>query len=96
MQVTIYAALRRVTQPAIVTCLFKTTEARCLQHVLFQVCTLAHELMKTMHEYKFIFVKKNRFLSFIFFSLLKGALCYYFFHRLIWLMFEDALETKSN
>lgn len=64
MQVTIYAALRRVTQPAIVTCLFKTTEARCLQHVLFQVCTLAHELMKTMHEYKFIFVKKKSFFEF--------------------------------
>ena len=60
------------------------------------MCTLARELMKTMHEYKFIlFVKEHKFLSFIFFLSLKGVFCY-FFDRLIWFIFENSLETKSN
>lgn len=59
------------------------------------MCTLARELMKTMHEYKFIlFVKEHIFLSFTFSSSLKGVFCY-FFGRLIWFIFENSLETMS-
>lgn len=61
------------------------------------MCTLAHELMKTMHEYQFIsFVKIHIFLSFTFFLSLKGYFCYYFFGGLIWFIFENSLEPKSN
>lgn len=62
------------------------------------MCTFVHELMKTMHEYKFIlFVNTHTCIfCFISFSSVKGVFCYCFFDRLIWLIFENSLKPRSN
>lgn len=55
MQVTVNAALRPLLPYTVVTCFFRKTEARCFSTLAFlALCTLAHEWMKTMHEYKFL------------------------------------------
>lgn len=100
MQVTIYAALRLITQLS--QCDLFSQENRscmlCSSYAFPIMCTLAHELRNTMHGYKFIlFVKTTHiFLSYTLFSSLKGVFCYYFLDRLIWFMFENSVGKKRQ